>query len=170
MYQLSKALYIAYPIFELPFFAEKVEAFIRERAKRDLPTEQFQGRVERNNFEHYKEFWGMLNYRESGELAELGYSHPDQCKLIQREGRVIGAEGGHAYFDMDDFEKMEHLVDYHSHPTGSAKRFINSDRQHVLSIAQSIGILMDIGASIKNLHFALYLPHEDKVHWFKQDI
>jgi len=170
MQQLSKLLHIAYPIFEPPPFAEIVEAFIRERARRDLPNEQFKGRLDDYNPRHYREFWGMLNYMDSGQLVELGYSHPNQCKLIRREGRIIGAEGGHSYFVMDNFERMEHLVDYHSHPKGNAEGFIHSDRQHVSSIAQVVERLVDIGAPVKDLHFALYLPHEDKVHWFKQEI
>ena len=161
---------MAYPIFEPPSFAEAMESFIRERAKRDLPAEQFSGTLDPTNPAHYVEIAGTLDYRDSEGVFELGYAHPEQSRVMMRNVRVVGSESAHGYFDMDDFERMEHLVDYHNHPSGTAEGFLMSDRGHVKGVGELVERLIGIGATIKDLHFALYLPHEDKVHWFKQDI
>ena len=113
MNALSKVLHLAYPIFEPPSFAEAVEAFIRERARRDLPVVQFTGTLDPTNPTHFVEMAGTLDYRDVGGVVELGYAHPEQSRVIVRNGKIVGSESAHNYFDMDDFERMEHLVDYY---------------------------------------------------------
>ena len=170
MQSVSKMFHLAYPIFEPPSFAEAVEAFIRERARRDLPVEQFTGMLDPTNPDHYREIAGTLDYRDSEGIIELGYAHPEESKVMMRGGRVIGSEAAHGYFDTDEFDKMEHLVDYHNHPGGTVEEFIMSDSGHVEGLGKLVEQLIGIGATIKDLYFALYLPHKDRVHWFKQDI
>jgi len=170
MHPLSKLFHMAYPIFEPPSFAKDVEAFIRGRARRDLPVEQFTGMLDPTNPDHFREFAGTLDYRESEGVVELGYAHPEQSKVTMRNGRVVCSELANRFFDTDDLDRMEHLVDYHNHPNGTEEGFLISDRGYVKDLGKLIEQLLGIGATIKDLHFALYLPHEDRVHWFKQDI
>ena len=170
MDSFSKAFHIAYPINELPSFAEEVDFFIRERAKRDLPSEQFTGILAHTNPDQFREMAGTLDYRDSEGVIELGYAYPEQSKVIMENGRVVGSESAHPYFDTNDFEKMEHLISYHTHPEGLAIVFRRSDCGHVSGLAELVERLIGMGAPVKDLHFALYLPHEDKVHWFKQDL
>ena len=147
----------------LPYYADRVNAFLTEKAERDLPIVQLEGKVKAANLEHLVEIGGLLRIK-GGMLAEIDYAKPEQS-MVRVEGNTIVSYGGLPYFPINHFEQGGDIIDWHSHPDGEGN-LSDGDVEHMMKTFTPIKMLRDMNSSVGELYFVLYLPHKRNSVWF----
>jgi len=161
----------------LPYFANQVNKYIEERARRDLPQEQFSGLISTRDLSTLVEVGGVLGC--NGELHEIAYSAPTTENIrrlvllptgqkvsekIWREMyggrprvRIIETSMG-VWLNKDDIEKEDVIVEWHTHPVGQGEL----DKGDVDKINAN---LKDFGN--KDVYVVLFQPQMDQSYWYQ---
>jgi hypothetical protein len=142
----------------LPQYAEEAESFIRERAKRDLPAIQFEGKVFKNGIkpEELVEAGGVLGY--SDKLDEISYGQPSVKNVTIGDGKISSRSQtmrSERYINA----KTKDVIVWHSHPTDSppSENDMNNVVKHN-SVAEDLDI---------QVYDVLYIPQTDEFLWMQ---
>ncbi|MBI3035857.1 hypothetical protein HYY71_06060 [Candidatus Woesearchaeota archaeon] len=165
---------------KIPTFAGEVNRFIEERARRDLPLEQFTGQVTPRDLRTLVEIGGVLGY--NGVLHEIAYSSqdtenvrrlvplPTDTDKIVPEDVWVQMYGGNfgvrriietstlVVMDRTALDIADIIIDWHSHPVGHGEL----GREDMHRINENI---RDFGN--KKVYFVLFQPNRNQAYWYQ---
>ncbi len=170
------------PVFadKIPRFSSEVNAYIRRRARKDLPHSQFDGIPQKR--EELVEIGGVLVYGNNG-LIEVKNSPPDienVRELVELPTSTYPGEfaisrriwdefyGGRPYntfietatrnhLTSDDLNEGNIVIDWHTHPNGRVPSL--GDVNSMLKLADFV--------HGKKLYSVIYVPRDDQTYWFE---
>lgn len=161
---------------ELPDFGSAVHEFVAERARRDLPPEQFTQDAPTDcsvlTRELRKLFWEMrgLIFTDcnGGGLVELAYAHPSNTEITWNVRQGITGVGISLFLDeiITPPKQRGALVDYHSHrPFPDDKPTQGASLGDCVSMNE---LAMHMG-KLGEFHFysVVYLPRTKEALWYK---
>jgi len=164
----------------LPFFAKEAIRYIEERARRDLPREQFEDRLNFHDLSKWVEIGGVLGY--NGHLFEMNYSEPDP-RNVQREvrlptgatisqriwtelyhgdpndARVISSSTSMKSVSREDLERAKYVVDWHTHHVGFGE-MSEGDAGHINCAIENFG-------QDKPIYFIVFRPVTNQSVWYQ---
>lgn len=146
---------------KLPVFADEVNGFIERKARRDLPRQQFENSLRLADLSKWVEIGGVLGY--NGKMFEMCYSPPDS-RYIQVEkrfpnGRIISSATPTGRFCLDDLNRAEYIIDWHTHPTGFGE-VSEGDVDHIKEFLEKFG-------EGKQIFFVVYRPAKNQSVWYQ---
>lgn len=150
----------------LPEFAQEVNAYIEQKARKDLPQSQFQESMRVGTIDHWAremsdwvEIGGILGY--NGSLYEMTYSPPKPTNM-RLETNGIGANFTSSTrtksFSREGLEKANAVIDWHTHPDGMG----DPSKGDVKHISGAMEVLGD-----REIFFVIYRPLNNQVYWYK---
>ena len=164
----------------LPFFAKEAIRYIEERARRDLPREQFEDRLNFHDLSKWVEIGGVLGY--NGHLFEMNYAEPDPgniqlevrlptgATVSQRiwtelyhgnpdDARVISSSTTMKSVSGEDLERAKYVVDWHTHHVGFGE-MSEGDAGHINCAIEKFG-------QDKPIYFVVFRPAKNQSVWYQ---
>jgi len=167
-------------VVKLPAIGDEVNGFIENRARRDLPQEQFEDKLKFYDLSKWVEIGGVLGY--NGHLYEMNYAEPDtnnvQLQVRLPTGAVIsqkvwtelyGGNPGDARtisssvslrsVSRDDLDRAKYLVDWHTHHVGWGEMSEGD-------VKSMNGVLEKFGQD-NPIYFVIFRPAKNKSVWYQ---
>ncbi len=164
----------------LPFFVKEANRYIEERARRDLPIEQFEDRLKFHDLSKWVEIGGVLGHNDN--LFEMSYSEPDPNNVSlevrlptgvtvpqkvwvelyggnSRDARVISSSTSMHVVSKEDLEKAKYLVNWHTHHVGFGE-MSEGDALHINEFVQECGVN-------KQVYFVVFRPAKNQSVWYQ---
>lgn len=150
-------------------FPSEIDKMIKLFAHRDLPEEQFEGKIDFNKPEHLVEINGTLDYSEKRGLRVIKYVGPEESIFFKdvKTNKVCMVQSPSNLNHIDFPGKLEHLIHFHSHPVNNNMLSYTDLIFRKKLFAQLDRWKVNYGVSPIDFHQALYIPLVDKVFWFK---
>ncbi|PIO07354.1 hypothetical protein COU59_03440 [Candidatus Pacearchaeota archaeon CG10_big_fil_rev_8_21_14_0_10_34_12] len=144
---------------ELPYFSQRIEEFVRLRARRDLPETQFHS--ETLKLEEIVEIGGFLSHSfQTGEIRELEYLYPKNSSIIIN---MHGIGFGHNLKNLTlKILGNEDLIFYHTHPLG-VEFYSSSD---ILTHSDIGSKVAEVNEGKSYFYGVLYIPLSDSFKWY----
>lgn len=154
--------YYAEELRKLPPFAREVNNYIEEKAKSDLPIEQFKKRLSFDEPQKWVEIAGFLGY--NGNLEEIDYvgPNPDKVRIIKDDdGNVFGGIFGPSKrINPEPFkDKFDYIIDWHTHPVELGEMSLND-------VVNGVNINAKVLGEDK-VYFVVYAPAIKKSVWYQ---
>ncbi len=117
--------YLPHLLKKKPRFAKKVDEYIKQKSRDDLPQEQFEDRLKLDDLPKWVEVGGVLDYRDG--IKELSYNPPNSDNVIveyslpkNSSHRPIKRITTHTNgkLSVDDVVNATCMIDWHTHPVG----------------------------------------------------
>lgn len=145
----------------LPIFADEVSGFIERKARRDLPRQQFENSLRLADLSNWVEIGGVLGY--NGKMFEMSYSPPDS-RYVQVEkrfpnGRTISSDTPARRFCLEDLNRAEYIIDWHTHPCGFGE-ISKGDVDYIKEFLEKFG-------EGKQIYFVVFRPAKNKFVWYQ---
>lgn len=164
----------------LPAFAREVNLFIEERARRDLPTEQFQNRLNLRDLSKWVEIGGIIGY--NGHLFEMNYSEPNSHNVSLRvklptgvtvsqdiwtqiyggrpeDASVIASLTSAKGVSREDLDRAKYVVDWHTHHVGFGE-LSEGDAEHMKCALEKFG-------KTKPIYSVVFRPAMNQSVWYQ---
>ena len=148
-------------VIKLPAFANEVNGFIERKAKRDLPRQQFENSLRLADLSKWVEIGGVIGY--NGKMFEMSYSPPDS-RYIQVEkrfpnGRTISSTTPSGRFCLDDLNRAEYIIDWHTHPVGFGE-VSEGDVDYIKEFLEKFG-------EGKQIYFVVFRASKNQSIWYQ---
>ncbi|GEM_PF-6229468 len=154
----------------LPKELTPVEQFIRERANRDLPRQQFEKDFEEKYRSiiyrgHWPEITGVLGFW-GGVVREIEYSGPEKSRVLSRLGTISGviSDMGTNKLDLNELLDGDKILTvYHSHP--DSRPMSAEDALSYKFLVERASLLRGKGV-LRRIYFPIFMPLENQSVWY----
>ena len=164
----------------LPAIGDEVNRFIEDRARRDLPQEQFEDRLKLHDLSKWVEIGGVIGY--NGHLFEMNYAEPDTSNIQlevrlptgatvsqkiwtelyggnPNDARIISSSVSVKSVSRDDLDRAKYIVDWHTHHVGWGE-MSEGDARHMNCALEMFG-------QDKPIYFAIFRPAKNQSIWYQ---
>ncbi len=165
---------------KLPFLAKEINGFIEDRARRDLPQEQFEDRLSLHDLSKWVEIGGVIGY--NSHLYEMNYSEPNSenvqlevrlptgATISQRiwtelyhgnpnNAKTISSSTSMKAVQKEELERAKYIIDWHTHHVGFGE-MSEGDARHVNYVLDKFG-------NNKPIYFVVFRPAKNQSVWYQ---